>query len=161
MIELADSLDINLPVMLKAQIPVGGRGKAGGILGASTMDEANAGIEKLLSTWIRGYKPTRILVEEKTEIEREFYLAITYDTVVKSPMAIFSAEGGIEIETLAKTKPKKIRNEHFSKEQDCRNTAPGKLLRKRGSQANSCSLWGPFLHGWPTCFWIMMRPWRK
>lgn len=113
-IQAEDDFDINFPVMLKAQIPLGGRGKAGGILIASTMDEAKAGIEQLCSTWIRGYKPTRILVEEKTEIEREFYLAITYDTVAKSPMAIFSAEGGIEIETLARKKPRKIRNEHFS-----------------------------------------------
>jgi succinyl-CoA synthetase beta subunit/citryl-CoA synthetase large subunit len=111
---LEDTLDVNLPAMLKAQIPMGGRGKAGGILEVSTMDEANSGIEKLLLTWIRSYRPTRILVEKKVEVEREFYLAIAYDTVAKSPMAIFSAEGGIEIETLAKNKPKKIRNEHFS-----------------------------------------------
>ncbi len=111
---LEDKLDVNLPAMLKAQIPVGGRGKAGGILEASTIDETEAGMRKLLSTWIRGYKPTKILVEEKAEIDREFYLAITYDTVAKSPMAIFSAEGGIEIETLAKEQPQKIRSEHFS-----------------------------------------------
>ena len=58
---------------------------------------------------INGYS-----MEEKTEIDRELYLAITYDTVAKAPMAIFSAEGGIEIETLAKQAPHKIRNEHFS-----------------------------------------------
>lgn len=112
--QLENDLDINFPVMLKAQIPTGGRGKAGGILEASTMDEANAGIEQLLCTWIRGYKPTKILVEEKTAVEREFYLAITYHTVAKLPMAIFSAEGGVEIETLAKKQPRKIRNEYFS-----------------------------------------------
>jgi succinyl-CoA synthetase beta subunit/citryl-CoA synthetase large subunit len=113
-VEPQDKLDIGLPVMLKAQIPIGGRGKAGGILGASTMDEANAGIEQLRSTWIRGYKANKILVEEKTEIECEFYLAVTHDTVAKAPMAIFSAEGGIEIEALAERAPQKIRNEHFS-----------------------------------------------
>jgi len=113
-VEPQDKLDIGLPVKLKAQIPIGGRGKAGGILGASTMDEANAGIEQLRSTWIRGYKANKILVEEKTEIECEFYLAVTYDTVAKSPMAIFSAEGGIEIEALTERTPQKIRSEHFS-----------------------------------------------
>jgi succinyl-CoA synthetase beta subunit/citryl-CoA synthetase large subunit len=111
---LEDKLDVNCPAMLKAQIPLGGRGKAGGILEASTIDEAKAGMNKLLSTWMWGYKPTKILVEEKAEIDREFYLAITYDTVAKSPMAIFSVEGGIEIETLAKAQPQKIRSEHFS-----------------------------------------------
>ncbi len=114
LVQSGDSFHMNLPVMLKSQIPMGGRGKAGGVVEASTTDEAKAGMNKLLSEWIRGYKPTKILVEEKAEIDREFYLAITYDTVAKSPMAIFSAEGGIEIETLAKEQPQKIRSEHFS-----------------------------------------------
>ena len=109
-----DTYDINQPVMLKAQIPISGRGKTGGILSAESMEEAGAGIKKLLSSWLRGYRATKILLEEKTEIEREFYLAITYDTVAKAPMAIFSAEGGIDIETLAMQAPHKIRNEHFS-----------------------------------------------
>jgi succinyl-CoA synthetase beta subunit/citryl-CoA synthetase large subunit len=109
-----DNFDMNQPVMLKAQIPIGGRGKTGGILSAESIKGAGAGIKKLLSSWLRGYRATKILLEEKAEIEREFYLAITYDTVAKAPMAIFSAEGGIEIETLAKQAPQKIRNEHFS-----------------------------------------------
>jgi succinyl-CoA synthetase beta subunit/citryl-CoA synthetase large subunit len=113
-IEPPKNIDIDLPVMLKAQIPVGGRGKAGGILGATTLEEAKAGVQQLASNWIRGYRANKILVEEKTDIDREFYLAITYDTVAKAPMAIFSAEGGIEIETLARQAPQKIRNEHFS-----------------------------------------------
>ena len=71
-----DTYDINQPVMLKAQIPIGGRGKTGGILSTESIEEADAGIKKLLSSWLRGYRATKILLEEKTAIDREFYLAM-------------------------------------------------------------------------------------
>lgn len=80
--------------MLKAQIPLGGRGKAGGIIEASTEEEIRSGIEHILSTPVRGYKPTKVLVEEKMEVVQEFFVALAYDTVAKGPMAIFSTEGG-------------------------------------------------------------------
>ena len=102
------------PVILKAQIPIGGRGKAGGIIEAETGEEAKSGIEHLLSTGVRGYRPKKILVEEKIIVEHEFFTAVTYDTVAKSPMAIFSQEGGVDIEELAACQPEKVRREYFS-----------------------------------------------
>ena len=110
----ADHLDIKPPVMLKAQIPVGGRGKAGGILEAVTNQETKSKIEQLLSTWVRGYKSRQILVEEKLDIDREFFIAITYDTVAKSPLAIFSREGGVDVETLAECEPEKVSKEGYT-----------------------------------------------
>ncbi len=102
------------PVLLKAQIPLGGRGKAGGIIEAGSQEEAKSGIEHLLSTEVRGYRPKKILVEEKIPVEEEFFMAVTYDTVVKSPLAIFSVEGGVDIEELAACEPEKVRTEYFS-----------------------------------------------
>ena len=58
-------LQMEGPVVLKAQIPIGGRGKTGGIIEAERREEARSGIEHLLSTEIRGYRPKKILVEEK------------------------------------------------------------------------------------------------
>ena len=110
----ADHLDIKLPVMLKAQVPVGGRGRSGGILEAVTIQEAESKIEQLLSTWVRGYKPSRILMEDKLDIDQEFFMAITYDTVAKSPLAIFSRKGGMDIETLAEREPDMVNREFFS-----------------------------------------------
>ena len=110
----ADNLDIKPPMMLKAQVPIGGRGKSGGIFEVSTIDEAKAKIEQLLATWVRGYKATKILVEEKLDIDQEFFMAITADTVAKSPLAIFSSEGGVDIEALAERQPQKVRKELFS-----------------------------------------------
>ncbi len=102
------------PVLLKAQIPLGGRGKAGGIIEAERQEEAKSGIEHLLSAEVRGYRPKKILVEEKMPVQEEFFMAITYDTVVKAPLAIFSVEGGVDIEELAACEPEKVRREYFS-----------------------------------------------
>lgn len=107
-------LKIKGPVMLKAQIPLGGRGKAGGIIEASTEEEIRSGIEHILSTPVRGYKPTKVLVEEKMEVVRELFMAVSYDTVVKAPVAIFSTEGGVDIEELAHNHPDEVKRELFS-----------------------------------------------
>jgi len=101
-------------VMLKAQIPLGGRGKAGGILEGGTGEEVAQKIRSLLSADLRGYRPTRILVEEKVPVSRECFVAMVYDTVAKSPMAIFSTEGGVDIEELAATQPEKVKRACFA-----------------------------------------------
>ncbi|MGD8984040.1 MAG: acetate--CoA ligase family protein [Desulfobacteraceae bacterium] len=110
----SEDLQMQGPIVLKAQIPLGGRGKAGGIIEVSSRDQAKAKIEHLLSTEVRGYRSRKILVEEKTAVEQEFFMAVTYDTVVKSPLAIFSQEGGVDIEELAACEPEKVRREYFS-----------------------------------------------
>ena len=110
----ADDIDVDEPVVVKAQIPIGGRGKAGGILAAATLEEAKSNVEHLLSTEIRGYTAKQVLVEEKIDIDREFFMAITYDTVAKSPIAIFSSEGGVDVEALASREPGKVNKERFS-----------------------------------------------
>jgi len=109
-----DKLEVESPVMLKAQVPIGGRGKVGGILVALTTGQAKKNVKHLLSMWVRGYKAKKILMEEKLDIEREYFMAITYDTVAKSPLAIFAAEGGVDIESLVEREPRKVRKEHFS-----------------------------------------------
>lgn len=104
---------IKHPMMLKAQIPIGGRSKTGGILEALTSDEANSGIRRLLFAPVKSYRPEAVLMEEKLKIDREFFMAITYDTVAKAPTAIFSIEGGVDIETVSHQKPQVLRKEHF------------------------------------------------
>jgi succinyl-CoA synthetase beta subunit len=107
-------LQMEGPVVLKAQIPIGGRGKVGGIIEAESREEARSRIEHLLCTEIREYRPKKILVEEKIAVEHEFFAAVTYDTVAKAPLAIFSQEGGVNIEELAACQPEKVRREYFS-----------------------------------------------
>jgi len=109
-----EPLTIDGPVMLKAQIPIGGRGKAGGILEATQAEEARQKVSHLLQSNIRGYIPKSVYMEEKKTVKQEFFMAITYDTVAKAPMAIFSAEGGVDIEELAQRRPELVRKEHFT-----------------------------------------------
>jgi len=109
-----EEIKIDGPVMLKAQIPLGGRGKAGGILEVSSQGETKAKLEKLFSTQVKGYRPKKILVEKRMDVEQEFFLAVSYDTVAKEPVAVFSQEGGIDIEELAYRQPEKVKKEWFS-----------------------------------------------
>ncbi len=106
--------EVNGPVMLKAQIPLGGRGKSGGIIEVSSLGEARNKAEHLLSTRTRGYTPKKVLVEKKIGVAQEVFMAITYDTVAKEPLAIFSREGGVDVEELAATRPEKVIREWFS-----------------------------------------------
>ncbi|MBU4566183.1 MAG: hypothetical protein KMY53_05135 [Desulfarculus sp.] len=107
-------LTFSPPAVLKAQIPMGGRGKAGGILTAQTTQEMQKHFEHLLATPIRDYTATKILIEQPIVLRQEFYLAITYDTAAKLPVAIFSPQGGVDIEALAKEDPGAVVQMHFS-----------------------------------------------
>ena len=97
------------PVVLKAQILSGGRGKAGGVKFASSPQEAKKKADELLSTKIKGFPVNRILVDEKLNIEREFYLGITLDRVNYKIVVLVCSEGGVEIEEVAKRSPDKIK----------------------------------------------------
>ena len=90
-----DEINLKFPLVLKVQIPLGGRGKAGGVLVAHDEVQAGEMAAGLLATPIRGYRATCVLAEEQADISAEYYLALTYDTVAKLPLAIFSAEGGV------------------------------------------------------------------
>jgi len=114
LVSRAADLHVDRPVMLKVQIPSGGRGHAGGVVKADSEREAKAALKQLLDTEISGYRATRILVEEAIEVAQEFFVAVTYDTLAKRPIAIFSQEGGVDIEALALRYPEKVRREPFS-----------------------------------------------
>lgn len=99
---------IGYPVVLKAQVLSGGRGKAGGIKFAKNDIEAEENANALLNRDINGSIVSSILVEEKVDIEKEIYFSITIDRAAKMPLVIVSAEGGIDIEEIAKSKPSSI-----------------------------------------------------
>lgn len=105
---------LDLPVVLKVQIPLDGRGKEGGVVAIQNVEEAQRASVELLGKFFRGYKAKSLLAEEKVDIDREFFMAITYDIVAKLPLAIFSTEGGIDVEELAATHPDKVKKKHFS-----------------------------------------------
>jgi succinyl-CoA synthetase beta subunit len=95
-------------VVVKAQVQTGGRGKAGGIQLASDAAEARARAEQIIGMDIRGHTVRRVLVEEASEIAEEYYLALLHDRAGKGLLAMASAEGGVEIEEVAKAAPEAI-----------------------------------------------------
>ncbi len=105
--------EIGYPVVLKAQVLVGGRGLAGGIKMASTPDELKDMAEELLGADIKGLPVTKILVCEKAEIAKELYLGITIDGYSGRPVIVVSTEGGVLIEETARTSPEKIAAIHI------------------------------------------------
>lgn len=103
-----DGLSLNYPLVLKAQVLVGGRGKAGGIKLAKTPAEAKQHARAILEMQIKGETVKRLLVVEAAEIGAESYLAFIVDRGAGRLVAIASAAGGIDIEDVARTAPEKI-----------------------------------------------------
>jgi len=97
------------PCVIKAQVPAGKRGKAGGIKLASSPDEAKKAAAEILGMRIGDYAVERLLVEEQAKITREFYAAVLHDTTTRKPLILFSTEGGMDIEDVAAARPKAIR----------------------------------------------------
>jgi len=95
-------------VVVKAQVLVGGRGKAGGIQLARTPDEAFHKARQVLALTIKGLPVRRVLVTQAADIARELYLAIVLDRGRKLPLVMLSAEGGMDIEEVARTRPERI-----------------------------------------------------
>ena len=96
------------PVVVKAQVLTGGRGKAGGIKLAETATEAEARAAEILGMDIRGHAVTKVWIERASDIAREYYLSLTFDRSAKRPLLMFTTEGGVDIEEVAATKPEAL-----------------------------------------------------
>lgn len=99
---------IGLPVVLKVQVLVGGRGKAGGVKVAKTEDDVVKIANELLSMEIKGLKVKKLLVAKAVNILKEFYVGFTVDRSSKRNVLIVSDAGGVDIEEVAKNSPQKI-----------------------------------------------------
>jgi len=99
---------VGIPAVLKAQVLVGGRGKAGGVKRVDRFEDVQPTAETILGMSIKGLKVTKLLVSECVPIKSEFYLGITIDRSARQPVLLASAAGGVEIEEVAKTSPEKI-----------------------------------------------------
>ncbi len=95
-------------VVVKSQVLVGGRGKAGGIKVAETPKEAYQYAQEILSLTIKGLPVRKVLIDQAADIKDEIYLGITTDRSARRPVIMASAEGGVDIEEVARKTPKKI-----------------------------------------------------
>lgn len=100
--------ELNRMVVVKAQVLVGGRGKAGGVKLARTVEQAVDAGKKILGMDIKGLTVEKVLVADAVEIQKEYYVGLTIDRNTKSVLFMASAEGGVEIEEVAKVNPEAI-----------------------------------------------------
>ena len=100
-------------VVVKSQVLVGGRGKAGGIRLAKTSKDAEQIATQILSMEIKGLPVRKVLIDEAANIESEIYLGITNDRATRKPVIMASSEGGVDIEEVARTMPEKIIKVHI------------------------------------------------
>jgi succinyl-CoA synthetase beta subunit len=113
---VADAVDaakaLGYPVVIKAQVQIGGRGKAGGIKLATNGDEAEQHAKSILGMDIRGFTVHEVWVEQASDIDEEYYAAIVFDRSAKKPMAMLSRMGGMDVEAVAEEDPEAMRMLH-------------------------------------------------
>jgi succinyl-CoA synthetase beta subunit len=100
-------------VVVKAQVLVGGRGKAGGIQLADGPEEAEARAGEILGMDIRGHVVRSVWIEKASDIEREYYLSVTFDRGEKKPLFMFTTQGGVDIEEVAEKSPDALARLHI------------------------------------------------
>jgi succinyl-CoA synthetase beta subunit len=105
---VAAAEQIGFPAVIKAQVKIGGRGKAGGIKIANDAAEAREHAEAILGMDIRGFTVHELWIEEASQIDAEYYASIIFDRSAKAPLVMLSTKGGIDIEAVAEEDPDAI-----------------------------------------------------
>jgi len=106
-VAIAERID-DYPLVVKAQVQVGGRGKAGGIKLANDVEEVRTHAEAILGMDIKGHTVERVWIEKASDIAEEYYASFTLDRSAKKHMGLLSAQGGVEIEAVADSDPDAI-----------------------------------------------------
>ena len=137
------------PVVVKAQVLTGGRGKAGGVKLAANAHEAEEHAKNIIGLDIKGHVVKRLWVEQASDIAKEYYLSLTFDRGVKKPLFMFTTQGGVEIEQVAEENPEALVRLHIDPLEGFNpwqargsSTAPASPIRpsrsrSRGSSASS------------------------
>ena len=111
--------ELGFPVVVKAQVLTGGRGKAGGIKLAASADEAEVRAREILGMDIRGHVVTKVWIERASDIAREYYLSLTFDRSAKKPLFMFTTQSGMDIEEVAATSPDALVRLHVDPLEAC------------------------------------------
>ena len=127
---LNDPIDLNFPVVVKAQVQVGGRGKAGGIKVAKDINELTQYSEEILGMDIKGHKVEILLLEEASNILEEYYISFTLDRSEKKYLIMLSAKGGMDIEQVAEENPDDLVKFHVSPSEKLTSSTISELINK-------------------------------
>src|SRR3981081_1191206 len=103
---------VGYPVVVKAQVLIGGRGKAGGVKLAADEREAREHAENILGMDIKGHVVRTLWIEHASDIASEYYASVLLDRSAKQPLVMFSVEGGVDIEQVAEETPEKLIRHH-------------------------------------------------
>jgi succinyl-CoA synthetase beta subunit len=109
---VAAANEVGYPVVVKAQVLIGGRGKAGGVKLAANESEAREHAQSILGLDIKGHTVRTLWIEHASDIATEYYASVLLDRSAKQPMVMFSVEGGVEIEQVAEQSPEKLVRHH-------------------------------------------------
>ncbi len=139
-------------VVIKAQVQVGGRGKAGGVKVARDADEAQHHAERILGMNIKGLTVERVLVDPGADIEQEIYLAITNDRGAGKPLIMTSMEGGMDIEELNRERPEAIIREHIDPIMGLRDFQMTYIASAMGMPRAQWRSFGKVLKGLYNCY---------
>ena len=112
--QLEEVSGLSYPVVVKAQVQVGGRGKAGGIKVANNQEELDKIANEIYGMDIKGHKVSVLLIEEASEILEEYYISFTLDRSEKKYLMMLSSKGGMDIEQVAKDNPSDLIKLHIS-----------------------------------------------
>ncbi|MEA2279157.1 MAG: succinyl-CoA synthetase beta subunit [Solirubrobacteraceae bacterium] len=143
---VAAAKEIGFPCAIKAQVKIGGRGKAGGIKIASDEVEARAHAGAILGMDIRGFTVHEVWVEGASEIEAEYYASIIFDRSAKKPMIMLSTRGGMDIEAVADEDPSAIATLHVDPLLGYQDFHGRRLAYEAGVDADLVRPIGAFLH---------------
>jgi succinyl-CoA synthetase beta subunit len=110
---VAAAEEIGYPVVVKAQVKIGGRGKLGGIKIAENTDEAREHATNILGMDIRGHTVNELWLQQATDIASEYYAAVVFDRSAKAPLVMLSTEGGMDIEQVAEEHPEALAMIHI------------------------------------------------
>jgi succinyl-CoA synthetase beta subunit len=124
--------ELGVPVAVKAQVLVGGRGLAGGIRFAEDAEHAEEIAGETLGGFLRGQDVDRVLVEEKIQIDREYYASVTLDYDNRCPVVIVSSEGGVDIEATAREHPEAIIKELVDRQLGLTDYQARRIAKKIG-----------------------------
>ena len=128
--DLNDPINLNFPVVVKAQVQVGGRGKAGGIKLAKDIKELTQYSEEILGMDIKGHKVEILLLEEASNILEEYYISFTLDRSEKKYLIMLSAKGGMDIEQVAEENPDDLVKFHVSPSEKLTSSTISELINK-------------------------------
>src|SRR5437764_909294 len=130
---------VGYPVVVKAQVQVGGRGKAGGIKLASNADEVRTHASNILGMDIKGHTVKRLWIERASDIKREYYASFTLDRGARKHLGMVSARGGVDIEQVAAEDPQAIARLHVNPVTGLSENEARKLVNEAGLDAEARS----------------------